>query len=263
MITCSGKKFNMQYTNLDEKPLSELVKNAEVINISEWRVSRGDIRGVFHCWLPALVMTIAVDQNNVTFADPLLLGYKASNLEPRRSGTNSLMKQPGLARERAPQESKQRNSRNSTSKISKSDAPSSSKKGSFLSTLLPSLSNRSESGPSRKGSQGSALPISSNRNISQAPPPEPSHANTLPPTIGTLSEVYSLPGTGGRSFAIVDVSPTRRTFPEVPLEEEPLSDIDSSLEVHDGMDEENRTEDPGSLYANPRPYEYHKGHSHQ
>ncbi|KAE8443865.1 hypothetical protein EG329_001274 [Mollisiaceae sp. DMI_Dod_QoI] len=172
MVNCSGKKFDFDDKHIVQSPVPEMAMSCDLVDIASWRTSRSsDIKGIFHCLLPGLVMRLALDQSNVTFVAPVLLGYKTSSLDPgkysSKSGRSSPVKQDSMTTERGTYGSKglpgHRSSQLSRASNSKSDSVGSkdNRPESFVgrvirSTLLLACpESRIEASSTRKSSQPS------------------------------------------------------------------------------------------------------------
>jgi hypothetical protein len=280
MIHCSGKKFELAYHDFVESPVRVVALEWDLIDIASWRVSRNkDIKGVFCCLLPSLVMKIAIDQNNATFANPVLLGYKSSSLDPDRSERSSPMRQET---ERAASDPKQipghrsaqsRGSRGSTSKSLKSET-------SLLELGIEKMTKRWQSRPegrwerssSRKGNYNSVPSSPSARSKRQASIPGSRQAHTLPSSQAYRAESQSaaiaMPASGERTEMSQEVRPTDRDQDQAPAYE-PVN-LDNSMERQDETGTANSDiEVPKWRYATPAEFEYSQysepqgyGHSH-
>ncbi|CAG8971872.1 hypothetical protein HYALB_00001985 [Hymenoscyphus albidus] len=254
MIHHSGKRFDVEYMDVADIPLLENTSDADIIDVSEWRFSRSEIKEVFHCWLPALVMKISMDQKDITFVKPVLLGYKQSSIEPKRSARNSPVRKspakervvPDEKRRRgSPHSHTQQSSRSSTSKSQRPEPPAPSKTGDyFFSRLLPGRSgSHSESGPSRKGSTPST------RTTKQDLTPQ---SNALPEEATYRIETTKIYNIVPEEVRVVDVSPTPQTFTDRPFEDEPLSVPDARMEGNNEIHEGNSAFPSRYTYAKPQ-----------
>ncbi|CAG8951332.1 hypothetical protein HYFRA_00008082 [Hymenoscyphus fraxineus] len=252
MIHRSGKRFDVEYMDVADIPLLENTSDADIIDVSEWRFSRSEIKEVFHCWLPALVMKISMDQKDITFVKPVLLGYKQRSIEPKRSARTSPVRKSPVKDRVVPDEKRRRgsphsqthqSSRSSTSKSQRPEPPAPSKTGLFSRLLSGRSGGHSESGPSRKGSTPST------HTMKQDLTPQ---SNALPEEATYRIETTTTYKIVPEEVIVVNVSPTPQTFTDRPFEDEPLSVPDARMEGNNETHEGNSAFPSRYTYAKPQ-----------
>ncbi|CZR55612.1 uncharacterized protein PAC_05500 [Phialocephala subalpina] len=250
MINCSGKKFQLRNSHSVGSPVPEVAKRWDLVDIVSWRVSRSsDIKGVFHCLWPELIMEAAIDQSNVTFVKPRLLGYKTSNLGPSKTARRSPVRPEIAPTERGTASSKHiqghrspQSSRSSTTKDQKSessiakDNKSESSTSRFLQRARKALETRSESRPEakRRGSQPNRPTSTTNTRTSMQDSSRHAHASASDQASRSESETSThsaMQAFGERTEGMTNNSYLDEGQDRYPRERFP-SDPDSSMEVH-------------------------------
>jgi hypothetical protein len=263
MIRCSGKKFDLDYDDRVESPVSKETMESDIIDIEFWRDSKkSEIKGVFGCLMPSLTMRIAIGQRDIPFVPPVLLGYKTDDLRPDKSRRSSLVGHQRSGHEHAmlddgqilgPRGPPVQDRHGSAPKSQSSGGPHTKWWG------VGGSGGRSEG---RKGST-SGSPSSTSSSASRkkhdtiAPP---LRAHTMPASIqNSRVTSYKVTSTTEPSLETIYVSeepdPFDRNRKEDPAYT-PTHDSDLSIEAQDSGSEMDKGIEPPGRYSHPPKFRY-------
>jgi hypothetical protein len=86
MIGCSNKSYELVREGIPPRPIPSHASSWAVKDISTWGiVAARDVVGSFHCIYPGLVRKGGVGQKDLPLVQPILLGYRTLDLQPRPS----------------------------------------------------------------------------------------------------------------------------------------------------------------------------------
>jgi len=82
-IRCSGKKYRFDYDAHVENPVSVESMKSDIIDVEPFTSSKKkDLKGVFGCFMPSLIVEIAFGQRDTPLVPAVLLGYNSDDLNP-------------------------------------------------------------------------------------------------------------------------------------------------------------------------------------